>query len=150
MMMSDARKRWIVVAVVGLGVCAFLLLHRGSPVWCQPDGHCAPTDSFASDDPIEFRSGCPKGHTMIQYGASGEYEARVYIRDPDQRPSRAFDVSFDEDAALPSDAQNTNWSSEGRQLWVSPSLRDTVGFTSIFIVYGDHVERWPWFPAGCA
>jgi hypothetical protein len=81
---------------------------------------------------------------MIQDGTRG------YIRDPDQSLSRAFDVSFDGDAALPSDAQNSNWSSEGRELWVSPSLRDSVGFTSIFIVYDDHVERWPWTPIGGA
>jgi hypothetical protein len=80
---------------------------------------------------------------MIQYGW------RDYIRDPDQTPSRAFDVSYDADATLPKDAKNTDWSSDGRQLWVSPSLMDSVSVTSIFIVYLDHVERWPWIPIGC-
>jgi hypothetical protein len=139
------RKRVVPAAIlVGIGIAALIIWHRGSPVWCRPDGRCAPTETFAPGNyPIEYRSDCPRGHTMIQYGIRG------YIRDPDQSPSRAFDVSYDADATLPSDAQNTTWTSEGREFWVSPSLRDSVSFTSIFIVYEDHVERWPWLPIGC-
>jgi hypothetical protein len=109
------KKRVVLAAVVvGVGAAAFVITHRVPPVWCQPDGRCAPTGTFAPGDyPIEFRSDCPKGHTMIQYGW------RDYIRDPDQTPSRAFDVSYDADTRLPTDSENSDWSSGGRQLGIA-------------------------------
>jgi hypothetical protein len=59
-----------------------------------------------ADHPREFTSDCPAGgDTLMQYGS------RVYIRDLDNSPSRASCVICDGDAALPSDAANTGWSS---------------------------------------
>jgi hypothetical protein len=76
-------------------------------------------------------TGSPLGARYTNDGDDVEY-----VRDP----NNVFELSerFDPDATLPAAAVDTGYRSEGDELWLVPD-----DGTSIYLVGGDRVERWP-------
>jgi hypothetical protein len=75
---------------------------------------------------------------FIEYPARGE----LFLRDPEGvTRSWAGDLDgLDLDAVLPTNAEDTGYRDEARQLWAAPDL------AFVYVVEGEQVERWPRIP----
>lgn len=78
--------------------------------------------------------------TFLTYGAR-------YVRDTTGRFEGSTPVSYAEGIELPALARDTGWRDGDRELWVGPE--GATGPTSVFVVDGDEIERWPRFDLGC-
>jgi len=72
------------------------------------------------------------------------FDRGTFVRDVRGRFSTS--VAFEPDSTLPAGATDTGWRDGGRSLWI-PGGSDTP--SSVYIVDGDSVERWPAFSWGC-
>lgn len=76
-----------------------------------------------------------------------DYDGAHFVRDTQGRFEDITPVSYADGIELPASARDTGWRDGDRELWVGP---DTAkGPTSVYVVDGDEVERWPRFGAGC-
>jgi hypothetical protein len=75
-----------------------------------------------------------------------DYNGQAYVRDTEGRFT-GTPVSYAEGIELPATATDTGWRDGGRELWVGPDTPE--GPTSVYVVEGDSVERWPRFNTGC-
>jgi hypothetical protein len=75
-----------------------------------------------------------------------DYDGYSYVRDTGDRFG-GTPVSYAEGIQLPASARDTGWRDGNRELWVAPD--SARGPTSVYVVAGDLVERWPRFDTGC-
>jgi len=108
-------------------------------VWLDADGIRVPTSIITSWQGPE--------HCGWESATFLTFEDRQYISDPrGVLGDVGFVVPFDDDAELPSDATDTGYHSDSRQLWVSADA------SIAYIVDDNRVEAWPTTAAlvGCA
>ena len=107
-------------------------------VWQDADGNQIPTSTISSRTGAEH---C--GSESVTYLT---VDGSLYISDPmGALVGRGFVGEFEGDVELPSDASDTGYESEGRQLWLSRSEPSWA-----FIVTDDAVEAWPFSAEGFA
>lgn len=73
--------------------------------------------------------------------------ARIYVKDPSNVfNDNAVAEAFDDDAELPSIANDSGFRQKDAELWTVPD-----DHTMIYLAFEDHVEAWPLdeSPPGC-
>lgn len=98
-------------------------------VWTDDGGERVPTSIIMSLAGAEH---C--GWESVTYLL---FENRQYISDPEGVMDVPFVTAFDPAADLPSDAVDTGYRREDRELWLSQDRRVA------YLVSGDRVETWP-------
>jgi len=112
--------------------------------WWTAEGGCLIRIDVLADRPGPEHCGYESSRviiTGIPFGArySNQRDAAEFVRDPDNvLGDAATSNAFDPDVQLPERAQDTGFRTIDTQLWVDP----TDG-SSIYLVLGDRVERWP-------
>jgi hypothetical protein len=113
--------------------------------WFGPDGDEIAKDSniinaITGPEHCNWQSavmmhvGWPLGHDAADIS-----EARLYLRDPEQVFFRDTPMStFDADADLPERAKYTGYRTDFMELWLAK--KDDA---AAYLVFVDHVERWP-------
>lgn len=110
--------------------------------WVDARGERVPdlvTSTYRGDEHCEWQSavflhlGWPLG--TAEKVSSG----RQYVRDPEGLFPEDITVSLDLDATLPPDARYTGYHQGEVQLWVN----DSEAAEAVYLVRGEHVERWP-------
>ena len=113
--------------------------------WYGPDGDEVPMDSnvinaITGPDHCDWQSGVmmhvgwPLGHDAADIS-----ESRQYFRDPESVfPHKGFMAKFGEDVKLPREAEDTGFRTDFMELWLVPG-----DDTAAYLVFSDHVERWP-------
>ena len=83
---------------------------------------------------VMMHVGWPLGHD-----ASDISEARQYLRDPEGLfQNGMLMTTFEANVELPKGATYTGYQTEFMQLWL-----DSKDHTAAYLVFDDHVERWP-------
>lgn len=113
--------------------------------WYSPDGGEVPDESniinaITGPDHCEWESGVmmhvgwPLGHDAADIS-----ESRQYIRDPEKVfPQNHLMTTFVANVDLPKAAEYTGYRTEFMELWLDESDN-----TAAYLVFTDHVERWP-------
>ena len=120
--------------------------------WTAPDG-CLLRIDIIADRPGPAHCGFDDARVIITGIPVGTPYSTVedtanYVRDPQNTFSDPVTAdAFDADAELPLVAVDTGYRQASAELWVDPADP-----SSIYVVDGDTVERWPLDPepAGCA
>lgn len=126
--------------------------------WFDEDGQPA-----ASDDTIEVQSrvgpdhcdwdsavfltvGWPLGTRLQRVGGGGELESRTYVRDAHGAIGQGLARQLRTDTALPDEATNTGYSTDGElELW----LGSDQGDDGVYVVGDGITEWWPRGSPGC-
>ena len=115
-------------------------------LWYGPDGSEVSDDSnvinaITGPEHCDWQSavmmhlGWPLGHD-----AADVSESRQHLRDPEGVfPSKALMTSYSPDVELPQSAEYTGYRTDFMELWLAPG-----DDTAAYLVFADHVERWPW------
>lgn len=119
--------------------------------WTTADGCLIRIDVLA-DRPGPEQCGFESARVIITGVPVGERYTddsndAVYVRDPeDVFGDPATAAAFDPDAALPDGAEDTGFRQGATELWV-----DSADESSIYLVTGTSIERWPLDPepTGC-
>lgn len=105
-------------------------------VWTDAEGKRVPTSmvrSFAGPEHCDWQD--------ITFLYLGPDPAEVYLRDTTGELADALRTSYAADAKLPSEAHDTGYQHDGRELWLQPGDPDAAYLASVNDA-GD-VERWP-------
>jgi hypothetical protein len=114
--------------------------------WYGPDGEPVPDESnvvnaITGPDHCGWESGVML-HLAWPVGreAGDASETRQYLRDPSSVfPSDDLQATFDDDVVLPDGAEYTGYRTDFMELWLPPD----DGAHAAYLVFADHVERWP-------
>jgi hypothetical protein len=86
------------------------------------------------DSGVMMHVGWPLGHD-----AQNISEARQYLRDPEGVfPQGSLMTAFEADVKLPKRARYTGYRTDFMELWL-----DRTDNSAAYLVFADHVERWP-------
>ncbi len=102
----------------------------GLDVWVDEHGERAPTTVIRSTRGPE--------HCDWDSATFLDLKRDTFIKDPQGvLPPEWFEVTFDSDATLPPDAEDTGYSFRGQSLWVAPDR------SAAYVVTKQGTERWP-------
>lgn len=113
--------------------------------WYGPDGEAISRDTniinaITGPDHCDWESG-----VMMHVGwplgrdAADISESRQYIRDPEKVfPQGNLMAEFEADVELPNKAKYTGYRTDFMELWLDRDDR-----AAAYLVFADHVERWP-------
>lgn len=73
------------------------------------------------------------------------HDYRNYLRDPGLVSGVETAKDFDRDTTVPDEAMDSGLRQAGRELWMVPGQDDFI-----WLVGGDHAERWPQGSVACA
>ena len=113
--------------------------------WYGPDGEEIPDESsiinaITGPDHCDWEAGVmmhvgwPPGHDAADIS-----ESRQYFRDPEKVfPQDSLMTSYDPEVQLPDGAEYTGYRTDFMELWL-----DEKDNTAAYLVFADHIERWP-------
>ena len=120
--------------------------------WYGPDGDPVPEESNIInaikgpehcdwDSGVMLHLGWPLGRDAANFS-----ETRQYFRDPQRVfPADDFMTKYAADVDLPKTAENTGYRTDFMELWL-----DRTDGSAAYLVFSDHVERWPRSRGGIA
>lgn len=71
--------------------------------------------------------------------ADSAADIRQYVRDPEDVLPVETETAFDTDVEMPKGASPTGFQADGVELWFG----EDDGDHAVYLVFADHVERWP-------
>jgi hypothetical protein len=102
----------------------------GIQVWVNQHGERVPT--------TVIRSSQGPAHCDWDGATFLDLHGDTFVRDPDGvLPPEWFSLTFDPDATLPDDANDTGYRLDRQALWVAADR------SAVYIATGNDVERWP-------
>jgi hypothetical protein len=108
----------------------------GFQVWEDARGNRVPVSRIQS-----FRGSPPCNEEGVTLLTLGEYgKAPAYVRRPGRDLDGFLATTYDEDATLPTDARDSGYRRDGRQLWLVP---DRTAAYLVSEADRADVERWP-------